>query len=169
MDGLKKEIVNDIVGILMGLVPGGHLALHTAQSAAVLLLSRQEKDTITRVAERIFSRLYESVGLDTRNPGAAKSAAYDVLATIKKAELTPEILVRSCLDPKLLFEYVLKYPAVGIESASSVRKGLYIKGIRTFCDELMASALEIKPLQSFVYRELLLNQNKILRLLEKDE
>jgi hypothetical protein len=167
MDALKKEIIKDIVGILMDFIPGGKYALHTAQSASVLLLSRQDKDTVTRIAERIFDQLYYSVGLDTKNPGAAKSAAYDVLETIKRANLTPQVIVDCCLDPELLFQYVMQYPAVGIESASSIRKQLHKNGVRACCEELMTSAFEIRSFQSFVYRQVLLNQRKALQALEK--
>jgi hypothetical protein len=167
MDTLKKEIINDIVGILMDFVPGGTYARRTAQTAATLLLSRQEKDLIRRIADRIFAQLYEAVGLDARNPGAAKSAAYNVLETIRKAGLTPQVIVDCDLDSGLLFQYVMKYPAVGIESASQIRKQLYQRGVHTFCDELIANALEIKSLQLLIYQKVLLNQRKILQALEE--
>ena len=165
MDALKKEIVNDIVGILMGLIPGGNYARRTAQTAATLLLSRQDKDIIARIADRIFNQLYDAVGLDAKNPGAAKSAAYNVLETIRKANITPQIIVDCYLDSELLFQYVLKYPAVGIESASQIRRQLYQRGVRTFCDELIANAFEIKSFQLFVYQKVLSNQRKILQKL----
>lgn len=166
MATVKNEIVADIVGILMGLIPGGSYAQHTAQRAATLLLSRREKDVITRIADRIFTQLYEAVGLDARNPGAAKSAAYDVLETIRKANLTPQIIVSCGLDAGLLFQYVMQYTATGVESASPIRRQLHQRGVHTFCDELIASAFEIKSFQLFVYQRVLSNQHEILQMLE---
>lgn len=165
MDALKKEIVNDIIGILVGLVPGGNYARHTAQSAATLLLSRHDKDIVTRIADRIFKQLYDAVGLDAKNPGAAKSAAYNVLETVRDANITPQVIVNCYLDSELLFQHVMKYPATGIESASQIRRQLYQKGVRIFCDELITNAFEIKSFQLFVYQKVLSNQRKILQIL----
>jgi hypothetical protein len=107
------------------------------------------------------------VGLDARNPGAAKSAAFNVLETIRKAGLTPQVIVDCDLDSELLFQYVMKYSDIGIESASQIRKQLYQRGVQTFCDELIANALEIKLLQLLIYQKVLSNQRKILQVLEE--
>jgi hypothetical protein len=167
MDTLRKELVGDIVGVLLAFVPGGSYVQRTAHTAATLLLSRQDRDITTRIANRIFDQLYKAVGLDAKNPGAAKSAAYNVLETIRQASLTPQVIVDCDLDPEVLFRYVMKYPAAGIESASQIRRQLYQRGVQTFCEELIANALEIKSLQLIVYQKVLSNQRKILRSLEE--
>jgi hypothetical protein len=169
MDVVKKELINTIIAILTDLIPGGKYATRSMQTVVTSLLPSRDKNIIPQIADRIFNQLYDSVGLDDRNPGAAKSAAHDTLETIRKANLTLQIIVDCCLDSQLLFKHVMQYPADGINLASSIRTDLYERGVRAFCDELIANVSEIKSFQVLVYQKILLNQRRIIQMLEEEQ
>lgn len=168
MDKFTKDLVRDITGVLVDLVPGGRLVRGTVQNAAVTLLDRKQRSAIEQAAKDIFESLYYSVGLDDRNPGAAKSAAYNVMDSVKKAKLTPQVLVDCCLDPELLYQRVSKYPATGIDGASALRQSMYDAGLRSFCEEVIAHAMELKPVQRLVYSRILMNQRQILAAMKRE-
>lgn len=167
MSDLKKNLLKEILSIVIGLVPGGGVIKGAVSTEIAERLTKQEVDIIEKTARRIFDNLYESVGLDSQNPGAAKSAAYDVVATIKAASLSGQTLVDCCLDPSLLYGHLLKFPAKGIEYASGLRKDLYHAGLRQFASDLSHLALKVPFVEWLAQRQILLNQQKILELAEK--
>ncbi len=162
MSDLKKNFIKDITSVLLGCVPGGNILKSTISSEIANQFTKEEIDIVKHTAQTIFENLYNSVGLDSSNPGAAKAAAYNILSTIQSASITAQVLVDCCLDPHMLYNYLLKFPAPDIEHAGGIRQSLYYSGLQQFSRDITQMSLRIRHIQWLSQRQVLINQKQIL-------
>ena len=170
MKAITESAIKDIVAAVVGLIPGGKLLEKTAGQAAVSVfgsLAKDRRDAIQSVTDAIVRTLTQDAKeLSPDDPGRAISAAFNVVETIRNAKLDADVLLDCCLDGEAVYEYLIKYPAVGIEHASGGRQALYHTYLRRFAETVVEAVFVTDTFQRRMFRRLMLNQNEMKAMLE---
>ena len=171
MNSIAKTALKDIVAAAVGLLPGGNILEGAAVEAADIAISalcKQDQDAIQVVTTEIFDTLTTRPdSLSPHDPGRAVSAAYNVLDTVRRSRLDADRIIDCGLDPSQVYDYLLKFPAVGIEAASGGRQMIYHSYLRAFAEKVTDAVFPTAPFQRRLYQRLLRNQEKMMKMIEQ--
>lgn len=148
MNEITKAAIKDITKAILGLIPGSALYSQVATSSAleaVARLTSAEKDLVATNTQSIFDLLTrEAKSLSPEDPGRATSAAYDILLTVKAAELDADKLIDCALHPENVYQFLLKHEPKEHSYASAGRLQIYHKYLSRF-SELVVEAASKSP------------------------
>jgi hypothetical protein len=173
MNSIAKTALKDIVAAAVGLLPGGDLLKNTAREAAedaISSLCKKDRDIFESVLDEITKALKKRPEtISPEDPGRALSAARNVVDTVRKSKLDADRLIDCDLDPSRVYEYLLNFPAVGIETASGGRKKIYQSYLRTFAEKVTDAAFSTAPFQRRLHQRILRNQRIIIESIERNK
>jgi hypothetical protein len=171
MNPISKSAIKDIVAAVVGLLPGGKLIENTANTAAeiaISALSKRDQDEIQIVSKEIFKILSKKAEIiSPEDPGRAYMAAYNVIDTIRKSQLDADRIIDCGLNPHEIYDYLLKFPAEGIDSASIGRRNIYQNYLLSFSEKVTDAVFSTAPFQRRLHQRLLQNQTKIMKMIEQ--
>ncbi len=164
MDSIEKEFFKEIALFLLGFVPGADSFKQTSSELldrGLNLISGPEKDDVERVASEIYSRLQKAARIISPNdPGRATWAAENFLETVRKARINPDVILDCCLDPEELYNYLLRFPATGIESASGGRQKIYYDQLHVFAAVAIDAVFPTRSFQVRLFHRILSAQRR---------
>jgi len=165
MGSIKKEFAKEIALLVLGLVPGANSFKQTSSELldrGLGLISGPDKEDVARVASQIYSRLREAAKtISPEDPGRATWAAENFLETVRNARVSPDVILDCCLDPEELYNYLLRFPATGIESASGGRQAIYHAQLRAFAAVAINSVFATRSFQIRLFHKMLSTQRRI--------
>ncbi|MBW3697713.1 hypothetical protein EK599_18700 [Vibrio sp. T187] len=119
---------------------------------------REKNETLTRVTKEVeeyCNHLKHSSNYDRLNPGAARSAVYDLKAIITQVEITPALIVSLNFSHDALSKYYLDIGKDVLGSASAIRRNLIEQGLRLVAKSVIIAVVDEPEYKACVYNELL--------------
>ena len=141
----EKQFVKGVMLALVTLVPGGSTAQRFLDPLLEKVLKEEKYSPIVRATSEMLSELardfhaYEELGVVNRGSGYA--AANDFVEIVRRAEITPDLLVGLRLDAKQLEDHLTSVAQEELREASPGRRGLLRDAIKKFA----AGILEVAP------------------------
>jgi hypothetical protein len=121
-----------------------------------LFSNRNENiDLIQKEINEYCSLLYQSVDFDRSNPGAAKSAANDVIDIFKRVEISPELLLELKYSEAALETHFLDKGQDIMTTAGNVRQSLITEGIRRISRVVILAVVDMPEYRARLYNHLL--------------
>jgi hypothetical protein len=150
-DQIAQELAKEITSLLLSLIPGVSqlqvLLPNTAKTLVDQLFTGPQEQSLASEVQTIAGRVANDViaGLRTelgpKVMGANLSALDDLRVTIRKTDISPQMLIQSNLDPNLLVTVFAKNcPEEHLKWASTQRRQVYGKALGLFSFYLVNAA-----------------------------
>jgi len=156
---MNNELRDDLIESLIDIIPFGDVPKGISKllyNFGIGKYSRYKTFNLVEVtASDIASRFYAAEGIDRKNPGAAKSAAYNIVEIIKKTKIDSTFIISCNIDPEIIFTELNRRGEEIMHGASGIRKGFVETGLRAFAETIAARAMEFPNIQTEIYRVLL--------------
>lgn len=161
MSSAETNLAKELFDVFLDLFPLGSLAKSTIKLPFNYLLERGDGETKVRSIENIASAIAAELSEmpDPSNPGAARSAAYDVVRILKESGLGPELLVHLNLDPDSVFSHLTATGSDVRRNASALRWGFIEIGLRKLADAIVERSPELPGVPLAFMQALLRSRN----------
>lgn len=173
MNSIVKELATETALSLLRLTPAGAFIVERGTGTLREMIraagvSSKDADLIRDLASEVAKGVEARVSQEQGNQGSAASAAIGVLDTIRKARITPQLLVSLNLDAGRLCSHLReKFPPRDLGMASAARRQLYGQGVDEFSERLIGHALALPGVQLAIQQEILKRQSELLERLER--
>ncbi|MEJ6828778.1 MAG: hypothetical protein QNK61_01160 [Akkermansiaceae bacterium] len=166
LDKAAKEVLK----LLASSLPGSGIILAAIDDDIDKMLSAalpkrrvdEMKETASEIAEAIA--ISTSPFLD-RNPGAARSAAYDFLHSLQKAELTFDKLLDCEFEHEQVLSFLFEFRSSDWDMESPQRKQLWSRAASTYIQRLLDFYLSNPRFNGYI---LAANLRRLNRIAEQD-
>lgn len=149
----EKQFVKAVMLGLAALLPGGTAVKGLADPLLEQLLKEEKDSSIARAAaekvQDLCKHFHAAEEAGVVNQGTGYAAAADFAEIVRKASITPRLLVDLQLDPQRLAAHLKTVGDEELREASQGRRGLVLNGIVSFAD----AVIEIAPQSSGVQLE----------------
>jgi len=159
VDKQEKQFVKSVLLAFASLLPGGNAVKSLADPLLDQLIRETKDNPLTRAAKETVETLSrgfhaaEEAGVVNR--GTGYSAAADFGEIVRKAGISPRLLVDLGLDPGRLEEHLRRAGADELREASAGRRGLVLDGLRVFSTTIVEAAPQSPAVQAEFMRAVL--------------
>jgi hypothetical protein len=149
MPSAQAKLAKEVLSVLLELFPLGSVAKSAIKLPFGYLLDRSESKTKAKSIEGIACAIAAKLSVmpDHTNPGAARSAAYDVVHILKLGKVCPELLIELNLDPTLLLSHLMISGEEVLRTASQQRKSFIELGLSKIADAVVECSPELPGVQ----------------------
>ena len=143
----RTKLAKDILDVLVEFLPYGSVGKKLVKLPLIYGLGRLDQrtsvKTVENIAEHIAAAL-EAVPVQfLDNPGSATSAASDVVAIVRRSNLSPDLLIRFDLDAEQLLSHLMSHAQPAMNGASAERRGFIGRGLKEFAYSLISHAPQL--------------------------
>ena len=151
---MRDTIKRDLFRALVGQIP---VLRHFEESLWGWLFRRGDEkcSAIQREIDGYCAFLRGNADLDRGNPGAAESAANDLIAIFSRAEITPDLMVELKFSEDALAEHLAGLGGDTLATASALRQRLIREGLRRVARVIVLATIDAPEYRAKIYARLL--------------
>ncbi len=147
---LAQEMFNAVIGQIP--------VLKYFKGSLWSLVNKVKDERFIRVKNEIEDYCYyleSSPKLDRSNPGAARSAAYDLKSIFTKVEITPDLIISLKFCEEALVQHYFVVGENILNTASATRRSFIEEGLKLIAKSVIITVVDEPEYKARVYNELL--------------
>jgi len=167
MSSRRNEIARDLLKVFIGAIPYGPIALtlfgdDLDRMMEEVLPTKERRSMLKQLSDDLAAKLIARGESMPKNSGSAHAAAYDVVESIKDAQLTFDRLREAEFDPVRLKRHMDLHRPSDWNFASNERRQMWDEAIEEFCGRLLLFFLNDQAFQTQILILLYRQQKRLL-------